>query len=422
MNTEKYALQTKTHQHYILRTALNGFGKMQKSKWPVWMIVLVLAVIISLALTAHSLREWVVSITAALVFCVSVPSMAFALGYIPGAKDIYDNLVRIGMTNAAGEAPVPMQKTHKTGNIETLCFYSKGFPLSAWQEMQEKLETGLDITIVGISEGASKRETIIDYVPGNIVLPRKISWTCDYISDDNCEIRLGESVCGPVSINLAAAPHILVGGTTGSGKTRLLELIAEQFIYKGGYLLLADFKGVDYGRFDGSVRIAHNNDELLSILDYLRQTFTERQERLQHAGCRNIDEYNAQGNNMGRIMLIIDEASAVFDTTGRSKDDKDTIAKILSAVLELTRLGRFAGIHIAIGTQRPDVNSVPGSVKANLAIRICGRMPDVATSTVILDDGAAANLPAIPGRFLLRDGSGHETILQAYIIDDDMKG
>ena len=315
--------------------------------------------------------------------------------------------------------PCLWKKYHRDGNIWRIVFWSKGFPLSTWNDWKEKIETALDITILKFDEGNSKREITMEYVPGSIVLPRKIMWNNELLSDQNFKLMMGESVCGPVGINLDATPHILVGGTTGSGKTRLLENIGEQCIDKGGYLLLADYKGVDYGRFEHRVRIARSNDELLDMLDYLKESLAERRERFGAAGCRNINEYNAQGNNMGRIVLMIDEASAVFDTTGRSKEDKETAAKILSAVLDLTRLGRFAGMHIIIATQRPDVNSVPGSVKANLTARICGHMPDVATSTVMLDDGSAANLPAVPGRFILRDGSSDDVIFQAYLKDDE---
>ena len=118
-------------------------------------------------------------------------------------------------------------------------------------------------------------------------------------------------------------------------------------------------------------------------------------------------------------MLIVDEASLVFDTSSISdKAEKETVARILGALINLARVGRFAGIHIIVATQRPDTLSVPGALKANLDTRICARMPDVATSTVILDDGSATNLPSIKGRFLLRDGSGTDTIFQAYLLDE----
>lgn len=70
--------------------------------------------------------------------------------------------------------------------------------------------------------------------------------------------------------------------------------------------------------------------------------------------------------------------------------------------------------YLLVATQRPDVGSVPGSLKAQLDGRICGHTADAQSSIVILDDGSAANLPAIPGRFIIRNGSETDDIVQAY--------
>ena len=103
----------------------------------------------------------------------------------------------------------------------------------------------------------------------------------------------------------------------------------------------------------------------------------------------------------------------ILDTTGRDKDGKAVVASITNKLLAIGRLGRALGIHLLVATQRPDVGSVPGSLKAQLDGRICGHTADAQSSIVILD-GSAANLPAIPGRFIIRNGSGSDEIIQAY--------
>lgn len=426
MNEEKFVLRQKTQRDYYIRTTINGMRRMWRIKWGLILPAFTLTPLVLILLARFLIAPNILlifsdlAVLALVVFANLI--FLYMIGYIPGAKEIYENLLRIGFTNSAGEAPLLIAKRHVDGNIHSMVFTGRGFPLSIWSDEKEKIETALNITILTINEGNSKREIVMEYVPGNIVLPRKIEWNWKYLSDGDCEIRLGESVCGPVSINLAVASHALIGGTTGCGKTRLMESIAEQFVEKGGEVYLVDYKGVDYRNFVRFVGADASNDALLDTLNCLHNIFLQRRECLHDENCRNIEEYNTKGCTMNRILLLIDEASAVFDTTGRSKEEKETISKILGGVLELTRLGRFVGIHVIIGTQRPDVNSVPGALKANLSIRICGHMPDVATSTVILDDGAAADIPAIPGRFLLRDG-GEEVIFQSYLFEseDEMK-
>ena len=114
------------------------------------------------------------------------------------------------------------------------------------------------------------------------------------------------------------------------------------------------------------------------------------------------------------IARILDETSMILDTTGRDKEGKAAISVITNKLLAIGRLGRALGIHLLVATQRPDVGSVPGSLKAQLDGRICGHTADAQSSIVILDDGSAANLPAIPGRFIIRNGSGTDDIVQAY--------
>lgn len=108
------------------------------------------------------------------------------------------------------------------------------------------------------------------------------------------------------------------------------------------------------------------------------------------------------------------ETSMILDTTGRDKEGKAAISVITNKLLAIGRLGRALGIHLLVATQRPDVGSVPGSLKAQLDGRICGHTADAQSSIVILDDGSAANLPAIPGRFIIRNGSETDDIVQAY--------
>lgn len=102
------------------------------------------------------------------------------------------------------------------------------------------------------------------------------------------------------------------------------------------------------------------------------------------------------------------------DAKQGDKEGKAAISVITNKLLAIGRLGRALGIHLLVATQRPDVGSVPGSLKAQLDGRICGHTADAQSSIVILDDGSAANLPAIPGRFIIRNGSETDDIVQAY--------
>ena len=107
---------------------------------------------------------------------------------------------------------------------------------------------------------------------------------------------------------------------------------------------------------------------------------------------------------------MVDEASILFDTTAMSKEEKAVVAQIERSLLTITRLGRAAGCHAIICTQRPDIDSCSGALKSNIEIRVSTHCADTATSMTILGTGDAAKLPKIAGRFVAWDG----TIFQAY--------
>lgn len=154
---------------------------------------------------------------------------------------------------------------------------------------------------------------------------------------------------------------------------------------------------------------------LEQMLDSVVHELNHRRTEFSIAGCANLEEYvQTTGEELHRIVVILDETSMILDTTGRDKDGKAVVASITNKLLAIGRLGRALGIHLLVATQRPDVGSVPGSLKAQLDGRICGHTADAQSSIVILDDGSAAKLPAIPGRFIIRNGSGSDEIIQAY--------
>ncbi|MFR7616890.1 MAG: hypothetical protein ACLUZX_02830 [Subdoligranulum sp.] len=148
---------------------------------------------------------------------------------------------------------------------------------------------------------------------------------------------------------------------------------------------------------------------LEQMLDSVVHELNHRRTEFSIAGCANLEEYvQTTGEELHRIVVILDETSMILDTTGRDKDGKAVVASITNKLLAIGRLGRALGIHLLVATQRPDVGSVPGSLKAQLDGRICGHTADAQSSIVILDDGSAAKLPAIPGRFIIRNGSGSD--------------
>ena len=106
-------------------------------------------------------------------------------------------------------------------------FSSQGIPLKVWQDKQAAIETALDITIVKMKYGAGKSRILLYTVPARTDLPDVINWNPKFLSIESFILVLGESVIGPVTVDLVKIPHILLGGSTGSGKSVLLKLLTD---------------------------------------------------------------------------------------------------------------------------------------------------------------------------------------------------
>ena len=266
--------------------------------------------------------------------------------------------------------------------------------------------------------GKTKSRVLVYAVPTQTSLPDVLWWSDTYLSPDSFVLTLGESLTGPVTVNLAHIPHILLGGSTGSGKSVLLKLLLMQSLRKGAEVYIADFKGgVDFPKvWHQKCRMCFTEADLLYTLNQLVAVLEYRKGRLAETGCPNLDTYNeATGEDLPRLVFACDEVAEVLDKTGADAERKKLLAQIESKLATIARLGRAFGIHLILATQRPDATIIPGQIKNNLDFRVCGRAESV-LSSIILDNGSAAE--QIPkdarGRFITGDG----TVFQGFLFDD----
>ena len=141
-----------------------------------------------------------------------------------GKRFVEEQMRSIGLVNHADEVPVLKKKFKDPQNprITVWEFTSQGIPLKVWKDKQAAIETALDITIFKIKNESGKSRVRLYAVPAVSDLPDMIQWEDKYLSQQAFVLSLGESFTGPVTVDLAKIPHILLGGATGSGKSVLL--------------------------------------------------------------------------------------------------------------------------------------------------------------------------------------------------------
>ena len=346
--------------------------------------------------------------------------LIYLLFYPFGRRMAKDQLQSIGLTNHAGMVPELLRKKRDKAHPRVTIweFRNQSIPLAEWEDNRAAIEAALDISIIKMTYGKGKSRVLVYAVPAQIDLPEIICWKGKYLSPDSFVLVLGESLLGPVTVNLAHIPHILLGGSTGSGKSVLLKLLLMQAMKKGARVYIADFKGgVDFPPlWNRDCRICFEETDLLDLLTGLVAELERRKEIFRTAGYSSIDTYNkATGENLQRLIFACDEVAEVLDKTGADAERKKMLAQIETRLSTIARQGRAFGIHLILATQRPDAAIIPGQIRNNMDFRVCGRADSV-LSSIILDNTDAADL--IPkdarGRFLLHDG----TIFQAYWFEE----
>ena len=211
-------------------------------------------------------------------------------------------------------------------------------------------------------------------------------------------VCLGEDVAGDaVYFDIAKMPHLLIAGTTGSGKSVCINSIIMSLLYKASpadvKLILIDPKKVELNIYNGIphllVPVISETKKAAGSLSWAVGEMERRYGLIESVGVRDINAYNKVTKDdpdyefMDRIVIIIDELADFMMT---APDDVE------ESICRLAQKARAAGMHLIIGTQRPSVNVITGLIKANIPSRIAFTVTNQVDSRVILDRVGAENL------------------------------
>ena len=338
-----------------------------------------------------------------------------------GRRAAKDQLQCIGLVNHAGVPPDLLRKRRDKDNprVTVWEFRNQSIPLQEWEKKRLAIETALGITIVKLTYAKGKSRVLVYAVPAGDDLPEVLKWKDSYLSLDSFVLVLGESYTGPVTVNLTHIPHILLGGSTGSGKSVLLKLLLMQVLHKGAEVYIADFKGgVDFPKvWHEKCRMCFAEEDLCNILARLVEELERRKSAFKALGCPNIDAYNETAEQpIQRLVFACDEVAEMLDKTGADNERKKLLAQIESRLSTIARQGRAFGIHLILATQRPDATIIPGQIRNNMDFRVCGRAASVLSQIILDNTSAAEQIPKdARGRFITGDG----TVFQGYLFDEE---
>ena len=258
-----------------------------------------------------------------------------------------------------------------------------------------------------IARNTSSVSTRVATVPGKstigIEIPnpkRENVFLSEIISDEKFNkkeiklpIALGKSISGiPIVGDLSAMPHLLIAGTTGSGKSVCINTIILSLLYKYSpekcNLILIDPKMLELSTYEGIPHllcpVITEAKKATAALGWTVKEMENRYKLMTSVGVRNIDGYNAKNKkHMPYIVLVVDEMSDLMLIAGK---------EIENYIQRLSQMARAAGIHIIMATQRPSVDVITGTIKANFPTRISFQVSSKIDSRTILGEQGAEQL------------------------------
>lgn len=223
---------------------------------------------------------------------------------------------------------------------------------------------------------------------------REVMQTSDFVNHKSkLAMALGRDVAGrPFISDLAKMPHIMIAGTTGSGKSVAINSLIVSLLYRNTpqdvKFILVDPKHVELTPYNGIPHLLTPTitepEKAVNALKWAVAEMERRYKLVAEAGKRNIDEYNAKSElPLPFIVIVVDELANLMAVAK---------ADVEAAIVRLASLARAVGIHLVLATQRPSTEVITGLIKANVSSRAAFKLPSQIDSRTILDSAGAEKL------------------------------
>ena len=237
---------------------------------------------------------------------------------------------------------------------------------------------------------------------------------------------VGKDIGGSCIVgNIAKLPHMLIAGTTGSGKSVCMNSIIISLLYKASpedvKLIMVDPKMVELGIYNGIphllIPVVTDPKKAAGSLQWAVTEMMRRYKAMSDAGVRDLESYNSiiesqemDGNKLPQVVVIIDELADLMLVAAKEVEE---------SICRIAQMGRAAGIHLIIATQRPSADVITGLMKANIPSRIAFAVASAMESRIILDTQGAEKLVGRGDMLYAPIGNGKPLRVQGCFVSDE---
>ncbi len=304
----------------------------------------------------------------------------------------------------------------------------QGVKLNRLTNLSDDIALALGVVSVRVAPIPDKISTV------GIEVPNKVISTV-YLRDiiDSPKFRAAKSVTSfavgkdiggePVVGNISKLPHLLIAGTTGSGKSVCMNSLIISLLYKADpdevKLIMIDPKMVELGVYNGIphlyIPVVTDPKKAAGALQWAVTEMLKRYRLFSEVGVRNLSAYNTYleengQSKMPNVVVVIDELADLMLVA--SKEVEESICRV-------AQMGRAAGVHLIIATQRPSADVITGLMKANIPSRIAFAVSSALESRIILDNSGAEKLIGMGDMLYAPIGCGKPQRIQGAFVSDE---
>ena len=305
----------------------------------------------------------------------------------------------------------------------------KGVRLSKLTSAADDIALSLGASGVRIAAVPDKISVVGIEVPNKAVTTVSLREVIDSAEFANAQSKssfaVGKDIGGKCIVgNIAKLPHMLIAGTTGSGKSVCMNSIIISLLYKASpddvKLIMVDPKMVELGIYNGIphllIPVVTDPKKAAGSLQWAVTEMMRRYKYMSDAGVRDLESYNAMieneeidGNKLPQVVVIIDELADLMLVAAKEVEE---------SICRIAQMGRASGIHLVIATQRPSADVITGLMKANIPSRIAFAVASAMESRIILDTQGAEKLVGKGDMLFAPIGTGKPQRVQGCFVSD----
>ena len=303
----------------------------------------------------------------------------------------------------------------------------KGVKLSKLTNCADDIALSLGASGVRIAAVPGKISVVGIEVPNRAVTMVSLREVIDSDAFRNSKgmstFSVGKDIGGSCIIgNIAKMPHMLIAGTTGSGKSVCMNSIIISLLYKASpddvKLIMVDPKMVELANYNGiphlMIPVVTDPKKAAGALQWAVTEMMRRYKTMSDAGVRDLESYNSivtaeGGDKVPQLIVIIDELADLMMVAAKEVED---------SICRIAQMGRASGVHLVIATQRPSADVITGLMKANIPSRIAFSVASAMESRIILDTQGAEKLVGKGDMLFAPIGSGKPLRVQGCFVTD----